>query len=95
MQSRRRGAIPADQTLKLVSLELKVGTPDSLLRAHNLARGLCESVEALLSRYEDILSRATFMMWRRKGPLQDLMQQVPASLITPFRLRLGSPHVRR
>ncbi|BDA41473.1 probable Nephrocystin-3 [Coccomyxa sp. Obi] len=73
--AKRRNVIPADQTLKLVKLELRVGTPDSLLRAHNLAQRCCESIEALLSRYEAITSGSTGGWFSRKGPSQEQVQK--------------------
>lgn len=77
-QAKRRSVIPADQTLKLVRLELGVGTPDSLVRAHNLAQRCCESVEALLSRYEAVMSGSTGGWFSRKRPSQEQVQKVPS-----------------
>lgn len=77
-QAKRRNVVPADPTLKLVQLELRVGTPDSLLRAHNLAQRCCESVEAVLSRYEAITSGSTGGWLSRKGPSQEQVEKVPS-----------------
>ena len=76
-QAKRRNFVPADQTLKLVRLELRVGTPDSLLRAHNLAQRCCDSIEAVLSKYEAITSGSTGGWFSRKGPSQEQVQKVP------------------
>ena len=39
-----RHTVDVAATLQLVRLELTVGAPDSLLRAHNLAAALCQQV---------------------------------------------------
>jgi hypothetical protein len=72
---RKRNVIPADQMLKLVLLELRVRTPDSLLRAHNLAHRCCDSIEALLQKYDAITAGPTGW-FSRKAASQEQVQKV-------------------
>lgn len=76
LQAKRRNTIPADQTLKLVILELKVRTPDSLLRAHNHAQSCCESIKALLQRYDAVTAGQTGGWFSRNGPSEEQVRKV-------------------
>ncbi len=76
LQVRRRNAIPADQMLRLVNLEMKVATPDSFLRAHNMAQRCCDSVESLIQKYDAITAGQTGWVGRWFGPKAASQEQI-------------------